>query len=88
MTVRCPPAGDPFGTVGYVTWSAGPDNVARMHDAPQSAHDQPSPHAEELRVAMGWERLPTITPERHAEIERANAAAQAEARRIYGTPAA
>lgn len=58
-----------------------------MHDQTPT-DEQPSPHAEELRQAMGWDRLPVITPERRAEIERANAEAQAEARRIYGTPAA
>lgn len=58
-----------------------------MQDTPRT-DDTPSPRAEALRVAMGWDKLPTISPERRAEIDRANAEAQAEARRIYGTDAA
>lgn len=47
--------------------------------------DQPSPHAEQLRQAMGWDKLPTMTAEQRAEYERKNAEAQAAARRFYGT---
>ncbi len=43
-----------------------------------------SPNAERLRIAMGWEQLPTMTPEQRAESDAANAWADAAARVLYG----
>ncbi len=54
-----------------------------MRDAPRT-DDQPSPRAEALRQAMGWDKLPTMTPEQREEFDRKNAEAQEQARRIYG----
>lgn len=55
-----------------------------MDETSRSTADQPSPRAEALRRAMGWERLPTMTAEQRAEYERKNAEAQEAARRYYG----
>jgi hypothetical protein len=43
-----------------------------------------SPNAERLREALGWERLPEMTPEQREAYEAANERARAEARRFYG----
>lgn len=58
-----------------------------MHDQ-RPTDDQPSPHAEELRRAMGWDRLPRLTDEQRAEFDRAEREADEAARRYYGTSAA
>jgi hypothetical protein len=47
-----------------------------------------SPNAERLREAMGWDRLPEMTPEQRAAYEAANERADEEARRFYGHHAA
>jgi hypothetical protein len=39
---------------------------------------------ERLTAALGWDRVPQPTDEERREAERKLAAAQAEARRIYG----
>ena len=47
---------------------------------------QPSPNAERLRIALGWDRLPEMTAEQReafdAELRRRDAAL----RRFYGEP--
>ena len=44
----------------------------------------PSPNAERLRVAMGWDKLPEMTPEERAKFDAENEKAQEAARRFYG----
>lgn len=46
--------------------------------------NQPSPNAERLRVAMGWDRLPEMTPEELAEFEAKERRIDEELRRFYG----
>jgi hypothetical protein len=36
---------------------------------PSPERTEPSPNAERLRIAMGWNRLPEMSPERAAEFE-------------------
>jgi hypothetical protein len=52
----------------------------------QSTPDQTrsSPNAERLRVAMGWDRLPLMSPERLAEFEAEQRELDEEVRRFYG----
>jgi hypothetical protein len=45
---------------------------------------QPSPNAERLRVAMGWDELPRMTPEERAEFEAEQRWVDEEVRRYYG----
>lgn len=59
-----------------------------MTETSRSTADQPSPHAEQLRQAMGWDRLPEITPEMRAQFDAENERAREAARRFYGTDAA
>jgi hypothetical protein len=54
-------------------------------ERPDTTH---SPNAERLRQAMGWERLPEMTPEQRERFEAENRRAEDEARRFYGTTAA
>jgi hypothetical protein len=56
----------------------------------QPSHEriEPSPNAERLRIAMGWDRLPEMSPERAAEFEAELARHDEEVRRYYGKPAA
>jgi hypothetical protein len=42
-----------------------------------------SPHAEQLRVAMGWDKLPEMTPEQRARFDEENRRVSEEARRFY-----
>jgi hypothetical protein len=44
--------------------------------------------AERLRQALGWERLPEMTPEQRESYEEADRKAREEAHRIYGDAAA
>jgi hypothetical protein len=53
-----------------------------------SERTQPSPNAERLRVAMGWDRLPEMSPEDAAEFRAELARHDEEIRRFYGKPAA
>jgi hypothetical protein len=53
-----------------------------------SERTQPSPNAERLRVALGWDRLPEMTPEEQAEFDAELARRDEEIRRFYGKPAA
>jgi hypothetical protein len=53
-----------------------------MSSAPRN-QAAPSPNAERLREALGWERLPAITPERQAEIDTKFTEADEEARRFH-----
>ena len=55
---------------------------------PTPERTEPSPNAERLRVAMGWDRLPEITPEERAEFQAELARRDEEIRRFYGKPAA
>jgi hypothetical protein len=55
---------------------------------PNRADHAPSPNAERLRQAMGWEKLPAMTPEQREAYEAANEKAREEARRFYGQSAA
>ena len=54
----------------------------------QPSTGQPSPHAEQLRQAMGWDRLPEMTPEQLAAFDAAEAEADEAARRFYSSRAA
>jgi hypothetical protein len=49
---------------------------------------QPSPNAERLREALGWERLPEMSPERQAEFDARQKQFDEEIRRFYGDTAA
>jgi len=59
-----------------------------MHDPAVVGRVQPSPNAEQLRVAMGWERLPEMTPEERQAFEAAERKVDEQVRRYYGTSAA
>lgn len=48
----------------------------------------PSPNAERLRIAMGWDRLPEMSPEQAAEFDAELARHDEEIRRYYGKPTA
>lgn len=49
---------------------------------------QPSSNAERLRVALGWERLPEMSPEEREAFEAEERRVDEEVRRFYGKPAA
>jgi hypothetical protein len=55
---------------------------------PSPERTQPSPNAERLRVAMGWEQLPEMTPEQRQAFEAEERQADEQVRRYYGTSAA
>jgi len=55
---------------------------------PDRAEHGHSPAAERLREALGWDRLPEMTPEQRAAFDEANRRADEEARRFYGLDAA
>ena len=55
---------------------------------PSPERTEPSPNAERLRIAMGWDRLPEMSAERAAEFEAELARHDEEVRRYYGKPAA
>ena len=55
---------------------------------PSPERTEPSPNAERLRVALGWDRLPEISPEKDAEFRAKLAEQDEEIRRYYGTSAA
>jgi hypothetical protein len=55
-----------------------------MDETYLSAMGQPSPHAEQLRQVMGWERL----PEQRVRYDADEAAAVEAARSYYGAAAA
>jgi hypothetical protein len=55
---------------------------------PSLERTEPSPNAERLRVAMGWERLPEMTDEQRAEFDAELRRRDEEVRRFYGKPAA
>jgi len=61
-----------------VTAATPPDRTERGHSAA----------AERLRKALGWDRLPEMTPEQREAYEAANERARDEARRFYGIDAA
>jgi hypothetical protein len=52
------------------------------------ADSAPSPNAERLRRAMGWESLPEMTDEQREAFAAAAERARAEAERFYGQSAA
>ncbi len=58
-----------------------------MSAAPDSDRQTPSPNAERLRQALGWDRLPEMTPNQREAYEAANEQAREDARRFYGTAA-
>jgi hypothetical protein len=62
-------------------------NVAFV-DESRPTTEQRSPHAEQVRRAMGWDRLPTMTPEERSRFEADEAAADEAVRRHYGVDAA
>ena len=45
----------------------------------------PSPNAERLRIAMGWDQLPDMSPEQRAAFEAEERRIDDEVRRYYGT---
>jgi hypothetical protein len=55
---------------------------------PSPERTEPSPNAERLRVAMGWERLPEMTTEQREEFDAELRRRDEEVRRFYGKPAA
>jgi hypothetical protein len=55
---------------------------------PSPERTEPSPNAERLRVAMGWERLPEMTPEQREEFDAELLRRDEEVRRFYGKSAA
>jgi hypothetical protein len=55
---------------------------------PNRADHAPSPNAERLRQAMGWEKLPEMTPEQRVKFDEDNRRAEEEADRFYGQSAA
>ena len=55
-----------------------PERTGRSH----------SDAAERLREALGWDRLPEMTPEQREAYDAANQRARDEARRFYGDTAA
>ncbi len=60
-----------------------------MADTNQPRSDRvPSPNAERLRQAMGWDELPGLTDEEHEAFVAATAKARDEAQRFYGQSAA
>jgi hypothetical protein len=60
-----------------------------MADTDERRADRaPSPNAERLRQAMGWEKLPEMTPEQLARFDEDNRRAEEEAQRFYGKTAA
>lgn len=61
-----------------MTTATPPDHTERGHSAA----------AERLREALGWDRLPEMTPAERAEFDEANRRADEEARRFYGLSAA
>jgi len=63
-----------------MTAATPPDRAERGHSA--------SAAAERLREALGWDRLPEMTPEQREAYETANERARDEARRFYGIDAA
>ena len=54
---------------------------------PSPERTEPSLNGERLRIAMGWDRLPEMSPEREAEFEAELARHDEEVRRYYGKPA-
>ena len=56
----------------------------------QATPDQthPSPNAERVREALGWDRLPELTAEEREEFDAEQRRADEEARRFYANPAA
>jgi hypothetical protein len=52
--------------------------------SPRRAIRRHSETAERLRVAMGWDKLPEMTPEQRAAFDETNRRADEEARRFYG----
>jgi hypothetical protein len=51
---------------------------------PTPERTQPSPNAERLRIAMGWDRLPEMSPEERAAFEAEERRIDEEVRRYYG----
>lgn len=49
---------------------------------------QPASNAERLREAMGWERLPEMSPDRREEFDADQRRFDDEIRRFYADPAA
>ncbi len=47
-----------------------------------------SPNAERLREALGWDRLPEMTPEQQQAFDEETRRANEAARRFYGLDAA
>jgi hypothetical protein len=54
--------------------------------AGMAGQSAPDPHLARLAAALGWDHVPVLTQEQIREADRRMAAAQAEARRIYGNP--
>ena len=48
---------------------------------------QSSPNSERLRIAMGWDRLPLMSPQERAEFEAEQRRFDEEIRRFYGKTA-
>jgi hypothetical protein len=46
---------------------------------------KPSPNAERFRVAMGWERLPEMTPDERQAFDAEEQRIDEQVRRYYGT---
>jgi hypothetical protein len=55
---------------------------------PSSERTEPSPNAERLRVAMGWERLPEMTSAERQAFEAEEQQVDEQIRRYYGIDAA
>jgi hypothetical protein len=49
---------------------------------------QPTSNAERLRQAMGWERLPEMSPDQRASFDAEQRRFDEEIRRFYADPAA
>jgi hypothetical protein len=52
--------------------------------APSEHTSSHSPNAERLREALGWDRLPEMTPEQREAFDEANRRADEEARHFHG----